>query len=113
MAYRRAPFEVLFQASMRSLVKGNETAFAELGAANHQTVYGDVLETEMDCFRHTKPGARQQGEKGVVGVPAKGVAFTQRSGGLENALDLLPGKDVGHRSRPVLTAEDWGRYFVV
>src|ERR1019366_8744878 len=49
----------------------------------------------------------------VIGVPAKGVAFTQPGGGLENTLDFLRGKNVGHRSRPALTAKDCGRDFVV
>ena len=95
------------------LVKGNETAFAELRAANDQAVGGDVLKTGMDCFRHAEPGTCQQGEEGVVSVPAKGIAFTQHRGGLEYALDFLPGKDVGHRSRPLLAAENRGRYFVL
>src|SRR5438477_2606500 len=67
----------------------------------------------MDCLRHAEPGTRQQGEKSAVGLPPEGIAFTQRRGGLENAPDFRPGKNVGHRSRPALTAEDGGRYFVV
>src|SRR5262249_54324316 len=74
---------------------------------------GDVLKTEMDCFRHAEPGTCQQGKEGVVGVPAKGIASTQHRSGLEYALDFLPGKNVGHRSRPLLAAENRGRYFVV
>ena len=66
----------------------------------------------MDCFRHAEPGARQQGEESVVGVPAKGVAFAQPRGGLKNALDFLRGENVGHRSRPALSAKDCGRNFV-
>ncbi len=67
----------------------------------------------MDCFRHAEPGARQQGEESVVGVAAKGVAFTQPRGGLENTLDFLRRKNVGYRSRPAFTAKDCGRNFVV
>ena len=67
----------------------------------------------MDCFRHAEPGARQQGEECFVGVPAKGIAFTQPRGGLEDALDFVRGENVGHRSRPALTAKDCGRNFVV
>jgi hypothetical protein len=67
----------------------------------------------MDCFRNAESGTRQQREKGIVGVPAKGIALTKGRGGLKDTPDFLPRKDVGHRSRPALAAEDGGRHFVV
>src|SRR5450759_3844594 len=66
----------------------------------------------MDCFRHAKPCTRQQGEERAVGMPTKGIAFTQLRCGLEDALDFVAGENVGNGSRPILTAEDGGRYFV-
>ena len=38
--------------------------------------------------------------------------FTQLRCGLEDALDFVAGENVGNGSRPILTAEDGGRYFV-
>src|ERR1035438_2311284 len=67
----------------------------------------------MDCFRHAKPGTRQQGEERFVGVPAKGIAFTQLRCGLEDALDFVRGKDVRDGARPCFTAVDRGRYLVM
>src|ERR1017187_8871038 len=90
------PLEVLFQGSLSGLVKGDKTAFAELRTANDQTVRGDVLKTEMDCFRHAKPRTGQQGKERTVSTPTKGIAFTQLRCGLEDALDVVPGENVGN-----------------
>lgn len=83
------------------------------GAMRETDFLDDVVEAEMDCFRYAESGACQQGEKSVVGVPAKGIPFAQRRGCLENALDFFRGENVGHRSRSALTAKDRGRDFVV
>ena len=67
----------------------------------------------MDGLRHAKSGTRQQSEECIVSMPSKGIAFTQLRCCLEDALDFGCGKDIGNGSRPVLTAEDWGRHLVV
>jgi len=93
------PPEILFQASLCGLVKGNEPALSEFLTANDEAVCSDVLKPERDCLRHSEPHTRQQGEKSAVGMPPEGFPFTQRRGGPENTLDFLPGKNVGHDFR--------------
>ena len=46
-------------------------------------------------------------------LSAKGIAFTYRRCGLEDALDFVRGKDVRDGARPGFTAIDCGRYFVM
>jgi hypothetical protein len=87
----------------------HQTAFAKLGAADDQSVCGDVFKAERDRLRHTKSRARQQGEKRAVGLSTKGIPPTQAECCFNEPFDVVDREDVRHGPRAFLAPEYGGR----
>ncbi|OGX05372.1 MAG: hypothetical protein A2Z88_01230 [Omnitrophica WOR_2 bacterium GWA2_47_8] len=100
-----APLEITLQSSLCSFVQRYEATVAEFGTSNRQTIGGNVLKPQVDCFGHTKARACQQSEERAVGLsPQRTVTRLGRR--LHETLDVVRGKDVRDGSRPVLATKD-------
>src|SRR5580658_2812552 len=97
--------EISLQTNLCSAVQWHQTAFSKLGAADDQSVRGDIVKAKPDRLRHAKARACQQGEESAVGLPAKRITPAELEGSLDQASEVFRRKNIRNRARTFLGPE--------
>src|ERR1700692_4098158 len=87
------PFDITFQCGACGFMQRNEPAFTELGTTNHQTIWRNIVEEELDCFRCTEACAGHEAEKRAVRIPTQRTWASKLRCCFDNAPDVVPTKN--------------------